>query len=86
MVKKIYAHTSSAERIAEVEKQYPGVMRLPRVMTLTGVSRATIYRWMSLGLFPASIKLYTSVTAWRTADIVLWIEERAAQTQEEEVA
>lgn len=37
-----------------------------------GVSRATIWRWVSLGKFPSPIKLSPGCTRWRLADVEAW--------------
>lgn len=42
-----------------------------------GVSRATIWRWVNEGGFPAPVKLSPQVTRWKWADVEAW---EAAQT------
>ena len=37
-----------------------------------GVSRATIWRWVRGGKFPAPVRLGENVTRWRVADVVEW--------------
>lgn len=43
-----------------------------RIFELTkryGVSRATIYRWIADGRFPAPIKLGPNTSAWKASDL-----------------
>ncbi len=46
------------------------------VMTKTGLSRATIYNYVTLGLFPRQRKLGPGRVAWRASDVCEWIESR----------
>lgn len=48
------------------------IYRLPEVKAAVGLSRATIYRWMKAGKFPAAVKL-GGATGWRSEDIKRWI-------------
>ncbi|WEK06805.1 MAG: AlpA family phage regulatory protein [Candidatus Devosia phytovorans] len=48
------------------------LLRLPEVMARTGLSRATIYRWIKSDLFPAPRKC-GSCTFWRESDVHEWI-------------
>lgn len=41
------------------------------------VSRPTIWRWVSVGRFPAPIKLGENTTRWRLADLLQWENEAA---------
>lgn len=52
------------------------IMRLPEVLTATGVSPATIWRWVKAGNFPAPVKLGPNATGWRATDVESWIESR----------
>lgn len=51
------------------------LLRLPEVMEITGLAKATIYKWMRLGTFPDSVKL-GSASAWRESDIRKWVADR----------
>ena len=46
------------------------LVRLPRVLALTGVSTATWYRGISSGIYPAPIKIGSRAVAWRMADLM----------------
>ncbi len=47
-------------------------LRLKEICKRTGLSRATIYRKMSEGTFPASIKLGPRTVAWRIEVVEYW--------------
>lgn len=51
-------------------------LRLPEVMAVVGVSRTTIYRWVSEGVFVRPCKLSRRVVAWRASELAQWIEAR----------
>lgn len=48
-------------------------IRLPELIERTGLSRRTLYRKMSCGEFPQSVKLGTNAVAWRESDIEAWM-------------
>ncbi len=64
------------ERCEALKKEYPGLIRLPRVKELTGLGKTTIYRMLNDGRFPARLKITPMTTAWRSADVMAWIEEQ----------
>ena len=47
-------------------------LRLPAVMSAVGLARATIYKRMKAGTFPAPIQIGARAVAWSEADIVAW--------------
>jgi prophage regulatory protein len=51
-------------------------LRLPEVMSRTGLSRTDIYRKMEDGAFPKVIPLGKRSVAWRSDEIDAWIDER----------
>ncbi|MDE1942734.1 MAG: AlpA family phage regulatory protein [Betaproteobacteria bacterium] len=52
------------------------ILRIQEVSHLVGLSRASLYRLMRLGLFPKSIKLGLSAVGWDSNDLVRWISSR----------
>jgi len=50
------------------------ILRLPQVIKLTGIPRATIYHMMKDGDFPRPLKLSKRNVGWKLADIESWIE------------
>lgn len=67
-----------AERLEALKKEYPGLIRLPRVKELTSLGKTTIYSRLHAGRFPDRMKLSPTVSAWRYADVMAWIEEQGA--------
>lgn len=52
------------------------VLRTPEVTTLTGLSRATIYRMMAADAFPRQRKLGPNSVGWLHGEIRDWINSR----------
>ena len=52
------------------------IQRLPQVKSTTGLSRSSIYKLQSLGLFPQSLKLGPRSIGWRSDEISQWVETR----------
>lgn len=52
------------------------ILRRPRVSSVTGLGRSSIYRYISLGLFPKPIRLGNRTVGWLESDINNWIEEK----------
>ena len=56
------------------------LIRLPEVLQLTGISRATIYRWIGMGTFPPPVNPGDSrMIAWKSDVIEAWVESRETQ-------
>lgn len=52
------------------------IIRKPELLQITGVSIATIYRWIADGHFPAPVKLGPNASGWRESAIREWLETR----------
>jgi prophage regulatory protein len=52
---------------------------MPELLHITGLSSATIYRYMAKKQFPASIPIGTKIVAWSSEDIERWINEKIEQ-------
>ena len=52
------------------------LLRLPRVIELTGRSRPSIYVAIRAGTFPNPVKIGQRAVAWVSTDIEHWISER----------
>ena len=49
---------------------------MPEVVEMTGLSSASIYKQIRLGLFPAGIKLTARCTGWALSDVEAWIKTK----------
>ena len=52
------------------------ILRLPQVMARVGLCRASIYKYMSEGLFPRPIAIGLRARGWLEEDIAAWIDAR----------
>lgn len=57
------------------------IIRRKQVEIRTGLSRATIYRRISVGEFPAPISLGGDSVGWIESEVDTWIEERIQQSR-----
>lgn len=58
------------------EVQRIRTMRLPEVLTKTGLSRTHVYRLIQNASFPAPHKLSERVSVWNEAEIDAWLAEK----------
>lgn len=49
------------------------IYRLKELTKMVGLSKATIYRKMKAGTFPASVALSDRATGWRAEEIEQWL-------------
>lgn len=56
-------------------------LRLAAVCELCGLSRSQIYRMQAAGLFPKSVKLGQSASAWLDTEITQWQADRVAASR-----
>src|SRR5471032_1284815 len=66
----------------ETNHKIPGTCRLMRireVLTLCGLSRATLYREIKLHGFPAPVKLSARSVGWLQDEVMQWLASRIAQ-------
>jgi prophage regulatory protein len=52
------------------------LLRLFEVMTMTGLSRSTIYKMVAEQRFPDRVQVGVRAVRWRAADIIAWENER----------
>ena len=53
------------------------VLRLPQVKAATGLSRSTIYMYVSVGSFPAPVRLGPRAVGWLKSEVEIWLSTRA---------
>lgn len=64
----------------DVSRDDPEIMlRLPDVTQWVGLSRATLYRLIAAGEFPAPVKLSARTSAWPRRAVAAWLAQREAQ-------
>jgi prophage regulatory protein len=61
----------------KMEIQSSKILRLPKVMEMTGLSRSTIYAYMGKNLFPKAVQLGPRAVGWMLSDIEGWVAQRA---------
>jgi len=54
------------------------LLRLPAVVSATGLSRTSIYRAMTAGDFPRAVPLGRRAVGWDAAEVEGWIASRLA--------
>jgi prophage regulatory protein len=54
------------------------IIRLPAVLTRTGLSRSSVYAAISKNAFPAPLPLGARSVGWLEADVDAWLESRLA--------
>lgn len=52
------------------------LLRLPKVIEITGLSKSGIYLQLRKGNFPSPVKLTGRSKAWKQSDVEAWIESR----------
>lgn len=50
------------------------IVRLPGVKARTGLSRSTIYLWVSQGRFPKPVSLGARSVGWISSDLDTWLD------------
>lgn len=61
------------------------LIKMPEVMHRTGYGKAWIYRLISHGKFPASVKIGTRAIAFVESEVDDWINQRIAESRKEVV-
>jgi prophage regulatory protein len=52
------------------------LLRLPKVLQLTGLKKTTLYGLMRRNGFPRPVQLTDRLVAWRSADVAGWAQGR----------
>ena len=77
----------SIEQIAESlnVKYLPpqGMSRASQLIPFLPFGTSTLWAWSRDGRFPAPVKLSPTMTAWRNADVIEWLESHTSTTSEE---
>jgi prophage regulatory protein len=65
-------------QIKETPKQ---LVKRKKVEELTSLSRSSLYRLMSDGIFPKPIRLGSKSVAWLKSDVEAWIDDRISASK-----
>lgn len=75
LVKYLIAFTTESRKtIAQSTPER--IIRAPEVEKMTGLSRATIWRYQKSGTFPQRVHLSPSSVGWKLSEIQEWINSR----------
>ncbi len=66
----------SIEQTQIREKQASDLIRIKEVMSMTGLSKSSIYTYKSKGEFPNPIQLSSRSVAWIRVDVEQWISDK----------
>lgn len=58
------------------------ILRLPEVMSRTGLSRSTIYLKVSQGTFPLPVNLGPRAVGWVEAEVQEWLKQQIEASRE----
>ncbi len=59
------------------------LIRLKEVISMTGLSRASVYRFISEDRFPTQIPLGYRCVAWVESEVQQWIDQRVKESRRE---
>ncbi len=62
------------------------LLRLRKVLEVTGLGRSTVYRMMSERSFPAPVRLGKRAVAWRHEDVQQWTQSRQPMSEPPRIA
>ena len=60
-----------------------GIVRMPELLRLTGISRSSVHRLRARGAFPKPVRLGPRAIGWHRAEVVEWLESRPRANDED---
>jgi prophage regulatory protein len=75
---------SSFERMCAMN-HYTAIIRLPKVLAISGCSRSYIYQLINEGLWPKSVRLGARAVGWPEREVSAVCEARIAGQSNEEI-
>lgn len=77
-------NTSSSTEPNTPPKYLPtqGMSRASQLIPFLPFGISTLWAWSRNGRFPAPVKLSPTITAWRNADVIEWLESHTSNTSE----
>ena len=58
------------------------LLRVPQVLKRVGMSRAQLYKLVSLGEFPRQIRICQKISVWLSSDVDQWIDRQVQSALE----
>lgn len=74
-------HTDIDTSVKHLPQQ--GMSRASQLIPLLPFGSSTLWAWSRDGRFPAPVKLSPTMTAWRNAEVIEWLESHATSTNNE---
>ncbi len=76
--------SSSTEPTATSIKHLPsqGMSRANQILPFLPFGSSTLWAWSRDGRFPAPVKLSPTMTAWRNADVIEWLDSHTHPTDD----
>ena len=76
--------TEAAKQTTPIKHLPPqGMSRASQLIPFLPFGTSTLWAWSRDGRFPAPVKLSPTMTAWRNADVIEWLESHTSITSEE---
>lgn len=76
--------TEAAELITSIKHLPPqGMSRASQLISFLPFGSSTLWAWSRDERFPSPVKLSPTMTAWRNADVIEWLESHASNTNED---
>lgn len=79
-------HSPQSSKTISAQPAKERFLRLPEVMSRTGLGKSSIYGLQAAGQFPASVRIGPRCVAWRESGIDAWIQARIELQAEQEQA
>ena len=80
----IPSSTEATKQTTSIKHLPPqGVSRASQLIPFLPFGSSTLWAWSRDGRFPAPVKLSPTMTAWRNADVIEWLESHATSTNNE---
>jgi prophage regulatory protein len=73
---KVLGREDGLEMAEDLPRRAGRLLRLPEVMKLTGLSRATIYRLERAGRFPRRARISDNSVGWYEREVLAWQQGR----------
>ena len=77
------SNTEATKQTTSIKHLPPqGMSRASQLIPFLPFGSSTLWAWSRDGRFPAPVKLSPTMTAWRNADVIEWLESHTSTTSE----